>query len=169
MTFWRLYYHLVWATHKREPIIKPEMKQRLFAHMVFKAAELNAYTYAIDGWFDHIHLVVAVPPKLAIAEVVKHLKGASAYDVNHTYGLDHEFSWQRGYGALSLGERQRASAEIYVRNQKQHHRQQTTNAWLQYSAIPDEGPTDPGLKPKGDPSGLRETPALYEIHDEFPF
>jgi putative transposase len=169
MTFWRLYYHLIWATHRREPLLRPEMEKRLFAYMVAKAAELEVFTYAINGWFDHVHLVVAIPPKIAVAEVVKLVKGASAYDVNHTYNLDYEFGWQRGYGALSIGESQRPIAEAYVRNQKQHHAQQTTNTWLEKITVPDDGPTDPGLQSDPAPGTIHETRTEYIIDATFPF
>jgi putative transposase len=39
MPFWRLYYHLVWATKNREPLIVPQIEPRLYAYLVHKAAE----------------------------------------------------------------------------------------------------------------------------------
>jgi len=98
MAFWRLYYHLVWATQNREPLIKPEIEKRLYAYIVHKASELECFVYAINGWYDHLHLIIAIPPKYAVADVVKRLKGASSHDLNHGVGLDYEFVWQRGYG-----------------------------------------------------------------------
>jgi putative transposase len=169
MTFWRAYYHIIWTTKNRDPLIRPEMEERLFAYMVRKAAELDVWTYAINGWFDHVHLVVAIPPKIAIAEVVKHLKGASSFDINQNHDLDRQFLWQRGYGVLSLGESQRAVAEAYVRDQKEHHQQQTTNAWLEYVAEPNEGPKDRGMTLDDVPAVMRETQSAYHIDDDFPF
>lgn len=169
MAFWRLYYHLTWATKNREHLIRPEIEERLYGYIVNKAAELGVYVYAINGWYDHIHLVVAIPPKHAVAEVVKRLKGASSHDLNHAGGLDYEFAWQRGYGALSLGERQRPAAEEYVENQKQHHKQQTANAWLEHYTQYDEGPDDVGITPGPVPSILREQEASYEVWGESPF
>ena len=64
MAFWRLYYHLVWATKNREPLIRPAIEERLYAYLVHKAAELGAYVYAVHGWTDHIHLIVAIPPSM---------------------------------------------------------------------------------------------------------
>ena len=49
MSFWRLYYHLVWSTKNREPLIQPKVEPRLFAYIVRKAAELECYVYAING------------------------------------------------------------------------------------------------------------------------
>jgi putative transposase len=165
MPFWRLYYHLAWATHNRQHLIQPQMEQNLYAYIVHKASESEVYVYAINGWFDHVHLIVAIPPKLAVATVVKRLKGASSHHLNHGVRLDYEFSWQRGYGALSLGERQRPQAEAYVHKQKDHHEQETTMAWLERFAEFDEGPNDTGLAVKEIPAVLRETAVAYSLND----
>src|SRR6476661_6869597 len=82
MSFWRLYYHLVWSTKNREHLIQPDVETRLYLYLVSKAAELDVYVYAINGWFDHIHMVVAIPPNHAVAEVVKRLKGGRSHDLN---------------------------------------------------------------------------------------
>jgi REP element-mobilizing transposase RayT len=169
MAFWRLYYHLVWATKNREPLIQPEIEKRLYAYIVNKAAELESYVYSINGWYDHIHLVIAIPPKHAVADVVKHLKGASSHDLNHGGELGYQFAWQRGYGALSLGERQRPQAEEYVANQKDHHQQQTAIAWLERDAELDEGPSEAGIVPGSVPTILREPGISYALDGEAPF
>ena len=169
MAFWRLYYHLVWATKNREPIIQPEIEPRLYGYIVNKAAELGVYVYAIDGWYDHIHLLVSIPPKHALSYVVKCLKGASSHDLNHNVRLERTFAWQRGYGALSLGERQRPDAQAYVVNQKQHHQRQTTHAWLERDDELDEGPPDTGIGPHPLPGVLREAGVDYGDWGEPPF
>jgi len=169
MAFWRLYYHLVWATRNREHLIQPEIEDRLYAYIVNKAAELGVYVYAINGWYDHIHLVVSIPPKHAVADVVKRLKGSSSHDLNHAGGLDYEFAWQRGYGALTVGERHRPIAEEYVENQKRHHEQQTTNGWLEYYTQYDEGPDETGITPGPVPAIIREEQETYDAWGEPPF
>jgi REP element-mobilizing transposase RayT len=169
MAFWRLYYHLVWATKNREHLIQLEIEKRLYPYIINKAIELEVYIYAINGWYDHIHLVAAIPPKHAVADVVKHLKGASSHDLNHAGGLEGAFAWQRGYGALTVGEQHRPKAIGYVENQKSHHQQQTTNTWLERYADFDEGPDDTGLNSEFVPTVIREEPVGYEIWDEFPF
>jgi REP element-mobilizing transposase RayT len=169
MPFWRLYYHLTWATKNREHLIQPEVEGRLYGYIVNKAAELGVYVYAINGWHDHVHLVAAIPPKHAVADVVKRLKGVSSPDLNHAGGLDYQFAWQRGYGALTLGERQRPAAEEYVENQKQHHEQQTTNPWLEHYSEYDEGPDDVGIPPDVAPTIVREQKTTYDAWGEAPF
>jgi hypothetical protein len=114
-------------------------------------------------------MIVSIPPKHSVADVVKRLKGASSHYLNHGGGLDYQFAWQRGYGALSLGERQRSDAETYVHNQKQHHTKQTTNSWLEHCAEFDEGPEDTGLQLEHVPPVVQEERASYDAFGEFPF
>ena len=169
MSFWRLYYHLVWATKNREHTITPAVEARLYPYMVSKAAELEVYVYAINGWHDHIHLIVAIPPKHAIAEIVKRLKGASSHYLNYDVRLERQFAWQRGYGVLSVGERQRAIAETYVENQKQHHSEQTTNTWLERAEEFDEGPPEIDLLFERSLQAIREARMVYHLLGEPPF
>jgi putative transposase len=163
VSFWRLYYHLVWATKNREHLITPQIEERLFAYLVRKADEFEVRVYAINGWYDHVHMLVAIPPKHAIAWIVKNLKGSSS-----RYFAAHEqltLDWQRGYGVLSLGERQRPFVEEYIRNQKQHHAAQTIYTRLEYVAPFDEGPTDPGLTLDSVHPYIYESSATYTTDD----
>ena len=132
MSFWKHCYHIVWATKRREPLILPAIEARLYAYIAHKAGELGVFLYAMGGTEDHMHIVPAIPPKHSVAWVVKTLKGASAHFINTELrppGL--YFAWQRGYGSLTVGERQRAGAVDYVLRQKERHQQQTTNVWLE--------------------------------------
>ena len=162
MAFWKLYYHLVWATKYRRPFLTPEIEKHLFPLMIQRAADMDVFVYAINGWWDHLHVVAAIPPKHAISNVVKDLKGASSHFINARGLTEEKFKWQRGYGVFSLGEKQRPFAEAYVRNQKQHHEKQTTNAWLE--RISD----DVGVMQRQD-GIVRELGLVYEVEDEFPF
>ena len=80
------------------------------------------------GVEDHVHMIVDIPPRLAVAECTRHLKGASAYYVNHQSGAPGNFGWQDGYGALTFGDRSMDTLVAYVLNQKQHHSQKTAIA-----------------------------------------
>ncbi len=131
MPFWRNYFHLVWATKGRRPLIRPEIEVQLYAYLARKADELGVRTYEINGTEDHIHIVAAIPPKQSVAEVVRRLKGSSSHYVNTILKSEERFAWQRGYGCLTLGESQRERVEAYVRAQKEHHRERTTNTRLE--------------------------------------
>jgi putative transposase len=124
MTLWRTYYHLVWATHDRHPLILPAHEPILHEYLHQKIKRLDAHCYAIGGMPDHIHLIVSIPPKISIAEFVKHLKGGSSRHLNQSIGHK-DFGWQREYGVFTLGGKQLERAIDYVKNQKHHHAEST--------------------------------------------
>ena len=122
MAFWRTYYHLIWATESRQPLITPDRESELYGYIIGKADAIGCIVHAIGGIEDHIHLVASIPPKIAIADFVKQIKGSSAYHLNHTPSASSlAFSWQHGYGVLTLGSKQLDDAKAYVINQKAHH------------------------------------------------
>ena len=134
MAFWRTYYHLIWATKERHPLITPEREINLYKYIFDKSDSLNCIIHAVGGVEDHIHLVSSIPPSLSIANFVKNIKGSSAHFLNKDSRLSQNtvsFSWQRGYGLLSLGSKQLEQAVNYVKNQKNHHTQETTIASLE--------------------------------------
>jgi putative transposase len=144
MALWRLYYHIVWATKKREPLITNDIEDKLYGYLIGKADHLDCIIHAIGGIEDHIHFVVSIPPKLSIAEFVKTLKGSSAYHYNHSLdNVKQQFAWQEGYGIFSLGGKQLQEAIDYVHNQKIHHLHGTTIALLEQETDLDKPPQPP--------------------------
>jgi putative transposase len=141
MALWRLYYHFVWATKERQPLIDPNQENDLYNYIIGKADALKCIIHAINGTADHIHLIASVPPTLAIAEFVKNIKGSSAHYVNHALSpASRNFGWQAGYGVFSLGRKQLEQAVTYVLNQKSHHAQGTLISTLEEVTNDDDAP-----------------------------
>ena len=126
MPYWRLFYHVVWGTKYREPLIAPEFERSLHNVIAAKALDLGGIVHAVGGTTDHIHLVVSVPPNIALSVFVGQVKGNSSHFVNNEVRLEHKFAWQRGYGITSFGERHLGWVVRYTHNQAQHHGQGTT-------------------------------------------
>lgn len=169
MPFWRNYAHVVWTTKQRQLFINETIEPRLYTHMISKATELGCYVYAINGMADHVHLVLSIPPKHSVAEVVKTVKGASSHFINQALRvMEFHFEWQRGYGCFSLGQSQLPRAIAYVELQKQHHAQHTINAWLERSSEIDEAPDEIDVPPSTK-SRLREQPSSYNVLGDLPF
>ncbi len=138
MPYWRTFYHVVWATKRREPFITPEAEVVLYPAIVGKAHELGAIVYALNGPADHVHLVMAIPPRLAVASVVGDIKGRSSHVVNEH--LSTAFAWQTGYGVLTFGERHLPWVIEYVKCQKTHHAAHTIRSRLEVCQEEDDGP-----------------------------
>ncbi len=140
MALWRLYYHLVWATKERLPLIDPKREPDLYNYIIGKADSHGCIVHAIGGIENHIHLVVSIPPTLSIVDFVKKIKGSSSHQMNQLLpSLEAKFGWQRGYGVFSLGRKQLDEAIAYVKNQKQHHLQGTIIAALERETDEDDG------------------------------
>ena len=133
MPYWRLHYHLVWATRDRRPLLGDSEEQLITAVVQRKARLLRIRVHAIGSTADHIHLAVSLPPTLNPADCVRHLKGASSRAINA--GL-HPFAWQSEYGALTLGERALPAVVDYVLRQKEHHTRLSTIPALERTTTP---------------------------------
>lgn len=123
MTYWRLHYHLIWATYNREPVLTLEREKMFYGVLYRKGEELGLKIHAAGNIEEHAHLVASIHPKLAVADCVRHLKGASAFAINHMVGSEGQFKWQAGYGALTVGERSLEIVMEYAARQKEHHRE----------------------------------------------
>ena len=121
MPYWKLYYHFIWGTKNRLPLIYPALEPELYHAIAAKAKDLGGFVHAIGGVEDHIHLGVSIPPKVAPAKFIGDVKGNSSHYVNHIIKPDFEFYWQDEYGVLSFGEKNLPAMVRYIHNQKQHH------------------------------------------------
>ncbi|HOG46173.1 MAG TPA: IS200/IS605 family transposase [Anaerolineae bacterium] len=126
MPFWKLYYHMVWATKGREALIQPRFEADLYRVIAGKAANLGGVVQAVGGIEDHVHLVVSVPPAVALSTFIGQVKGNSSHFVNHECGLDHAFAWQAEYGVLSFDAKKLDGIVKYVKAQREHHHGNTT-------------------------------------------
>ncbi|MCU0482305.1 MAG: IS200/IS605 family transposase [Anaerolineae bacterium] len=121
MAFWKCYYHLIWATKHRQPIITTQYERVIYASIRQKAYNLKLQVLEINGVADHIHIVMMIHPSYSVADIVQQLKGISSHEINQGFALKENFYWQSGYGALTYGEKVIPQVIEYVANQKQHH------------------------------------------------
>ena len=125
MSYWRLFYHIIWSTRDREPFIQAAFSSDMYRVIAGKATQLGAIVHAVGGVEDHMHLTVSVPPSLALSEFIGQVKGNSSHFANHELALSDTFAWQAEYGVMSFDARQLAKMVAYVRDQRLHHAQGT--------------------------------------------
>jgi putative transposase len=121
MAYWRLHYHLVWATALRQPLIDADAACVIEQALYRKARELGVTIHQVGGVEDHLHVVASIPSRVAVAGCLQQFKGASSYAVNSSLHRGPRFRWQDGYGALTVGHRSLALVVDYVRRQREHH------------------------------------------------
>lgn len=132
MPLWKCYYHMVWATERREPVITPEIERVIVETIKRKSEALGCPILAINGVSDHVHVAVNIPPRVAVAEWVRNVKGLSGREVNAMLpNLEAHFSWQGSYGVLTFGEGYLETVVKYIERQKEHDAENTVNAYLE--------------------------------------
>jgi putative transposase len=83
---------------------------------------------------DHVHMMISIPPKYAVSEVVGFIKGKSAIHLARVYGerkqnFVGQHFWARGYMVSTAG-RDEAVIRDYIRNQEQADRRlDQLNLW----------------------------------------
>ncbi|MCL6431375.1 MAG: IS200/IS605 family transposase [Anaerolineae bacterium] len=136
MPYWRLFYHFVWSTKGRAPLIRAGIESRLYAAIRQKAEAMGAVVHAVGGTEDHVHLIASVPPALSLARFVGEVKGESSHVANNELAGRGEFAWQGDYAAVTLSEDRLRGIVRYVVNQRLHHREGTIMPHLEWDSAP---------------------------------
>lgn len=116
----QLYVHLAWATYRRLPLVAGEVRTPVYAAIHAACGELDAEVVALGGVADHVHLLVRLPPTVAVGAVAHRARGAAAHLVNHTFP-ETFFLWQTGYVARTVSPSQVPVVTQYVRTQEMRH------------------------------------------------
>jgi putative transposase len=104
-----LHAHLVFVTKYRHPVFTDEMLTFTETTMRAVCADLDVELVEFNGETDHVHLLVAYPPTLAISVLVQRLKGRTAYAVRREYtgvcvrARMRGHLWSPSYFAVSCG------------------------------------------------------------------
>ena len=125
MPYCQLFYHLVWSTKNREPLLTPDVEPVIHNFLRTKAIGLGATVFALNGVEDHVHVVVSIPPKIAVARFIGQIKAVASAKFNNSRSDSPLFAWQNKYGAFSFDAKRLPNYTAYVERQKSHHAQNT--------------------------------------------
>jgi putative transposase len=103
---------------------------------VFRKLALQRESRVEEGHLmrDHVHMMLAIPPKYAVSQVVGYIKGKSAIHLARVYGerkrsFVGQHFWARGYFVSTVG-RDEAVIREYIKNQeKEDERLEQLNLW----------------------------------------
>ncbi len=124
-TFTSLHYHVVFSTKNREPWIHRDHEERIWAYLGGIANENEVKPLMIGGIENHVHLLLGIPPTLAVSKTVQLIKGGSSKWIKGTFAKLRAFAWQDGYGAFTVNKSSMPEVADYVRDQRAHHRVKT--------------------------------------------
>ena len=120
---WDCKYHIVFIPKCRRKELYG--KVRKFLGPVFHELAEQRGSKIIEGHMvqDHVHMLIRIPPKYSVAEVIGYIKGKSAIAVARQFnGRQKNFSgeklWARGYAVSTVGFEESAVKE-YIKHQEQ--------------------------------------------------
>lgn len=107
-TKWDCKYHVVWIPKYRRKKLFGEIRRELGP--VLRALAQHKESEILEGTMmvDHVHMLIAIPPKHAVSQVIGDLKGKSAIPIARTFGgrqknFTGEHFWARGYYLSTVG------------------------------------------------------------------
>ncbi|EBV5225424.1 IS200/IS605 family transposase [Salmonella enterica subsp. enterica serovar Litchfield] len=119
----KLVVHLIFTTKYRRKIFDGMMIQQIREAFMSAAEKLEIEILEMDGEADHVHVLVAYPPKLAVSVLVNNLKSISSRRVRILNTNLRKVSnsgalWSRSYFACSAGGATIETLKAYVESQK---------------------------------------------------
>ena len=122
-TKWECKYHVVFIPKCRRRVIYEELRKYLGE--VFRRLAEQRESRIEEGHLmsDHVHMMISIPPKYSVSQVVGYIKGKSAIHLARVYGerkrnyVGQSF-WARGYFVSTVG-RDEAAIREYIQNQEQ--------------------------------------------------
>ena len=122
-TRWECKYHVVFIPKCRKKRIYVELRKELGG--VFRELAQQKESKVEEGHLmtDHVHMLVSIPPKYSVSQVVGYIKGKSAIHIARSWmGRRQNFVgqnfWARGYFVSTVGQDEAAIRE-YIRKQEQ--------------------------------------------------
>ena len=121
-TYTQNFYHAVFSTKHRAPLITPELEARLYPFIGGIVRDLRCNLLAINGVADHVHVLVRYRADLSHSEMLKSIKGRSSRWVDEELPEHGPFSWQEGYGGFTVSKSAVPDVEAYIARQKERHK-----------------------------------------------
>jgi putative transposase len=126
-TKWECKYHIVFIPKWRRQKLYEQLRQHLGE--MFRQLALQKESKIIEGHLvvDHVHMLISIPAKYAVAQVVGYLKGKSAIHIARTAGgrqrnFTGEHFWARGYFVSTIGRDEQTIREYIQRQQAEDRR-----------------------------------------------
>jgi putative transposase len=125
-TLWECKYHLVWIPKYRRKVLYGDIRRHLGG--VLRELAIQRESNVLEGHLmkDHLHMLISLPPKYSVAQVVGFMKGKSAIQIARTFGgrrqnFTGQHFWARGYFVSTVG-RDETVIRQYIKTQEQEDR-----------------------------------------------
>lgn len=133
-TKWDCKYHIVFIPKYRRTVLYGQLRTHLGEVFRNLAAQKESRIEEGHLMVDHVHMMISIPPKYAVSQVIGYTKGKSAIHLARVYGERRrnyvgQHFWARGYFVSTVG-RDEAVIRDYIQNQeKEDQRLEQMNLW----------------------------------------
>ena len=133
-TRWECKYHVVFIPKCRRKALYVELRRHLGE--VFRKLAEGKESQIEEGHLlpDHVHMLIAIPPKYAVSQVIGFIKGKSAIHLARVYGerkrnFVGQHFWARGFFVSTVGRDERAIREYINKQAEEDKRLDQLNLW----------------------------------------
>lgn len=122
-TYTKLLTHAIFSTKNRDKLIGAQTQPLLHAYLGGIVRDLGGSALKVGGVEDHVHLLVILPPRLALSDAMREIKAGSSRWMKDEH--EPKFAWQTGFAAFSVSQTRVAETMTYIETQAEHHQVKT--------------------------------------------
>jgi putative transposase len=133
-TAWECKYHIVFIPKCRRKTLYGQLRVHLGE--VFRRLAAQKESRVEEGHLmpDHVHMLLSIPPKYAVSQVVGFIKGKSAIHLARVYGerkrnFVGQHFWARGYFVSTVGRDETVIREYIKKQEKEDERLDQLGLW----------------------------------------
>ena len=133
-TRWECKYHVVFIPKRRRKTLYGQLRRQLGE--VFRTLAAQKESRVEEGHLmpDHVHMMISIPPKYAVSQVIGYIKGKSAIHLARVYGerkrnFVGQHFWARGYFVSTVGGDEAAIREYIRRQEEEDKRLDELDLW----------------------------------------
>jgi putative transposase len=131
---WECKYHVIFIPKRRRKTLYEELRKHLGE--VFRRLAEQKESRILEGHLmvDHVHMLISIPPKYAVSQVVGYIKGKSAIYLARVYGerkrnFVGQHFWARGYFVSTVGRDEELIRQYIQHQDEEDHRLEQMNLW----------------------------------------
>jgi REP-associated tyrosine transposase len=133
-TKWECKYHVVFIPKCRRKSLYGELRRHLGE--VFRRLAAQKESEIEEGHLqpDHVHMMISIPPKYAVSQVIGYIKGKSAIHLARVYAerkrnFVGQHFWARGYWVSTVGRDEKVIREYIRKQEEEDKRLDQLNLW----------------------------------------
>jgi REP element-mobilizing transposase RayT len=124
-TFTQIYYHIIYSTKNRLPVLKKERREDLFHFIWGILKNKHCHLYRISCIDDHIHYLTQLHPSVDLSSLIRDIKTNTTHWIKTEHIFKNFPGWQDGYGAFTKSHEHKNATIEYIKNQEEHHKHES--------------------------------------------